>query len=611
MQYTAEQKVIISATGNIKINAVAGSGKTSTLLGYAAARPKSQKGLYLAFNKTVKTEARERFTKAGLARIRVETAHSLAYAHIVRGSSYQVRHQGYRPYDLAQLLDLENCPEAQAAGGGHKTRTFAYILGSHVARVLAAFCNSAVPTVKDLNYPATVEEPRAKAFADTHAELIERKTRKLLKLLNEGRIGITHDFYLKKFQLECPLLDYDYILFDEAQDASGSMLDWFLRQRGTKIIVGDTHQQIYAWRGAVNSLEAVDFPTLPLHTSFRFAQGVADLAGAVLAYKAPGGSQPKDRRVPLVGAGRSREEKTRAVIGRSNLGLLVKAISYITGPHAVERIYFEGNLNAYIYGSEGASLYDVLHLQNGNSERVRDPLLASMANLDELTDYADQTGDKELQLLIELVETYGEELFDIMADLKRRQVPEQQRHTAQLYFSTVHRCKGLEYDLVDLAPDFISTEDVLKFHLRRLTPDPPTPGEEVRFREQVNLLYVAVTRTRYRLWLPQESVPPGYAMPVGEQAELVGYPGLGNTYLTVPAVLRAPVADAGRARAAPARLAREGAPWTMQEEQTLTIGFCQDESIQQLAAKLARTQQEVKSRIEFLDLYDKYGLPSV
>ncbi len=51
MELTKEQLDIINSTGNIKINAVAGSGKTTTVIEYARTRPKTSKILYLAFNK--------------------------------------------------------------------------------------------------------------------------------------------------------------------------------------------------------------------------------------------------------------------------------------------------------------------------------------------------------------------------------------------------------------------------------------------------------------------------------------------------------------------------------------------------------------------------------
>ncbi|GAA4033243.1 hypothetical protein GCM10022409_16920 [Hymenobacter glaciei] len=48
--FTPEQQAIISAAGDLKINAVAGSGKTTTLLEYARAQPARTRILYLAFN---------------------------------------------------------------------------------------------------------------------------------------------------------------------------------------------------------------------------------------------------------------------------------------------------------------------------------------------------------------------------------------------------------------------------------------------------------------------------------------------------------------------------------------------------------------------------------
>ena len=593
MKPTSEQKAIVDSEGDLKINAVAGSGKTSTLVFYAQSRPATAKILYLAFNRTVKAEAIARFKAAGQGRVQVETAHSLAYRFIVRSSRYSVRASNYNPYELSQLLELNELPEAQQG-----IRGFTFILAGHVARLLALFCNSAALTVRALGYAATVEDPKAKDFAREYEALIEQQTRRALKKMDQAEVEITHDFYLKKFQLLGPELGFDYLLFDEAQDASGAMLDWFLRQRGTKVAVGDTHQQIYAWRGAVNSLEALSFPTLPLNTSFRFAQPVADLAAAVLAYKAPGGTLPPHLRVPLTGAGKSQKETTRAVIGRSNLGLLVKAISYITGPGSVQRLYFEGNLNAYIYGTEGGSLYDVLYLSMGERQKVRDPMMADMASVEELSQYAEQVGDKELKLLLELVETYGTQLFDIIAELKRRHVRDEARATAQMYFSTVHRCKGLEYDLVELTPDFITQDDVLKFHLRTFSAEPPTPGERVAFAEQVNLLYVALTRTRHRLWLPLESLPSGQGL--GEGGPLRAYADAEHPHLTAP-LKKAPAKKKDATVPAPVR-------WSREQERLLVGGFCRGLSLHALAVECDQDQDEVRRHIKALQLEQRYGL---
>src|SRR5690606_9398373 len=141
--------------------------------------------------------------------------------------------------------------------------------------------------------------------------------------MNSGEIGIIHDFYLKKFQLSNPVLDYDYILFDEGQDASAAMLSVFLAQNATKVIVGDTHQQIYGWRHAVNSLEKTSFTTYHLSTSFRFPQAIADLASKLLEWKK---HLKRYTLLRITGAGSSTAERSKATIARTNLGLLLNAI---------------------------------------------------------------------------------------------------------------------------------------------------------------------------------------------------------------------------------------------------------------------------------------------
>lgn len=575
MTITPEQAAIVASTGNIKINAVAGSGKTTTLIEYARAQPAHARGLYLAFNRTVKLEARSRFAAQGLHNVQVETAHSLAYAHVVKHSRYRVlATSGYKSHELVELLGL---PASQE---GHEE----YVLASHINKFLTYFCNSDKARVAELNYRHVVGEAPALAFVERHYAVIERGCRRLLARMEAAEIEITHDFYLKKFQLAAPQLRYDYILFDEAQDASGSMLALFLEQRATKVMVGDTHQQIYAWRYAINSLDRADFPTYPLTTSFRFGPDLAALATQVLDYKTALGPHAP---VELSGLGTSTATTTKAVIGRSNLGLLLKAIEYVSGEHQVQRLYFEGNINSYTYADEGASLYDVLHLYNGRSAAIRDPLIKKMANLAELMAYARQTDDKQLLMLISIVEDYGNSVIDLIKELKRRQVSDGERHRAQVYFSTVHRCKGLEYDEVQLASDFVTREKIEDWAAQgRETGF--SEGERARFQEEINLLYVALTRARYRLHLPEASRPAGFT----PRPPIMAYFGRGGTVLTSPA----PAVEQARAL-----------DWTEAEEVALTEGFCQGEALPVLAARLGRPVPEVAAQVRALELVEKYG----
>ncbi|MEP6512828.1 MAG: hypothetical protein ABJA79_03095 [Parafilimonas sp.] len=186
-----------------------------------------QKILYLAFNRSVKLEAEQKFAATGVTNVKVETAHSLAFDHIVKCSGYNVI-QGYKSYDWVEILGIQ--------GGG---RHIDYMIGNHVNRFISYFCNSTELKVNSFNSLNAVTEPKAKQFAENFYDAIENYTRQALAKMNKDEIDITHDFYLKKFQLSTPQLHYDYILFDEGQDASAAMLNIFLHQTSIKIMVGD------------------------------------------------------------------------------------------------------------------------------------------------------------------------------------------------------------------------------------------------------------------------------------------------------------------------------------------------------------------------------------
>jgi superfamily I DNA/RNA helicase len=465
MKLTEQQLEIINTNENIKINAVAGSGKTSTMVEYAKTRPDNKKILYLAFNKSVKDEATKKFQN--IENVRIETAHSLAFKKIVRKYDYKIAN-ALKPYEIAKILDIKG------------TNNFEIICSTHVSKFVAYFCNSNALQVKDINYMDTLADEKAIEFAKKHYEYIETQTRKLLAKMNNGEIDITHDFYLKKYQLSNPVLEYDYILFDEGQDASPCMLDVFFKQKATKVIVGDTHQQIYGWRHAVNSLEKADYPNFYLSNSFRFNQSIADLANEILKMK-KGKIDFK-----ICGHGNNQSTKTRAVIARTNIGLLKGAIDSIKN---VKDIYFEGNLSSYTYAQDGGSLFDILALYNEKRDKIKDSLIRGMKDLYDLEIYVKQTEDAQLSMMIEMVKEYGNGLYSILNSLKAKHT---EREKAQIIFSTVHRSKGMEYDDVKLMEDFVTPDMINKENINE---------------EEINMLYVAATRTKNTLTLWEDNLP--------------------------------------------------------------------------------------------------------
>ncbi|PBQ34951.1 DNA helicase [Sphingobacteriaceae bacterium] len=596
MSLSEEQKSIIASAGNIKINAVAGSGKTTTVIEYAKTRPDKSLILYLAFNKSVKLEAEEKFRNNGLHNVKVETAHSLAYKHVVIGSRYKVRHMTYKTHEIAEILGLN--------GGGEKHAEF--VLANHILKFISYFCNSDKERIKDLNYLEVLTDFNARDFVKSCYRYIEMQAEKLFQKMELAEIEVTHDFYLKKFQLTRPQLKYDYILFDEGQDASAAVLDVFLKQAGTKVIVGDTHQQIYGWRYAINSLEKVNFQTFHLSTSFRFGKDIAHLANRVLGWKNYFRAQEN---IVINGGGQTTGLKIKAIIARTNLGLLLEAISFITKKEHGTSIYFEGNINSYTYAEDGASLYDVLHLYNRKRGAIKDKIIRTMRNLDELEEYIEKTEDAQLGIMVEIVKEYGNAIPGLIRDLKSRHVQGDEKQKAEWIFSTVHRCKGMEYDEIYLAPDFITEKKVIDAS-KKLREE----NAKAKLLEEINLLYVALTRTKHLLHIHAKTLPEDFPASkticvikeeVSEDAK-VGPVGdkLSNTALDPDSaiLLEASPTKEKAYNVEKMRETYKGAysPWTEaldKELETLMMNL----SVKKLALHFGRTEGSIRSRIKKLE----------
>ncbi|WP_153796408.1 UvrD-helicase domain-containing protein [Foetidibacter luteolus] len=589
MQLTPEQQSIINTNGNLVINAVAGSGKTTTLIEYAKTRPAGKRILYLAFNKTVKNEAIEKFRAAGVMNVKVETAHSLAFDYVVKFSNYQVV-QGYKSYELCEILDIKT-------GDRHTD----FIIASHVNKFISYFCNSKAAKVQELNYAEVVTEPKAHNFVNNFYKQIEQFTREALGKMYKGEIAVTHDFYLKKFQLDQPVLPYDYILFDEGQDASAAMLDVFLNQQNAvKVIVGDMHQQIYGWRYAINSLQQVNFPVYNLSNSFRFDDEVALVANKILAWKKLLSQPPA---VKLTGAGEPPDlVKTKATLGRTNLSLLLNAIAQ--WQHGViKTIHFEGNINSYTFADEGASLYDVLSLYNGKPDKIKDKLIAGMKTMHELEEYIEKTEDNSLAMIVEVVKEFGNRLPALINDLKTNHTAA--REDADMIFSTVHRCKGMEYDEVTLLNDFIN-ETKLQNYISQMGGEDISEADKNRLAEEVNILYVAATRAKGRLRIPPD-INPLRNIELAQEPAPISY-GKKNyqhyksfedwdTY--------SKSAYSKNSQAGTIQKANYGKRWTDEEEKTAAALYKKGVTLKEISAELNRSAGAVRIKLINMGLLDE------
>ncbi len=487
LKLTDEQLEILKYDDNLKINAVAGSGKTTTLIEYAKTRNPKSKILYLAFNKSVKNEAQRKFKSFKLNNVEILTAHSLAYRNVIENHKFSDLQAELNPFEIINVLKIER-----------KDKKDSLILSSHIKKFFEYFCNNSIKKLNDLNYLDIIYDNDARNFVKSNLDDIYKYTDLLFQKMDNKEIKFTHDYYLKKFQLKSPNLDYDYIFFDEGQDASPVMLDVFMKQSAKKIIVGDTNQQIYAWRYAINSLDRVEFKSFNLTQSFRFDNDIASLAIKIISLKHLINGNYKTK---IFGIGNAKQLKSKATLARTNYKLLEIAINQIFEEKTVKSVYFEGHISSYKYATRNSILFDVLMLYYNKTEKIRDELIKEMNNFKELIKYAKRTEDNELSMIIKLVMTYKGKLPKLIEQIKEIHVSNSQKHNADMIYSTVHKCKGMEYDEVIIADDFITQDEMNKILINN--------KQYIRnkINEEINLLYVAVTRTKNKIHIPEKLIP--------------------------------------------------------------------------------------------------------
>jgi ATP-dependent exoDNAse (exonuclease V) beta subunit len=355
----------------------------------------------------------------------------------------------------------------------------------------------------------------------------------------------------------------------------------------------------------VNSLEKADFKTFNLSASFRFNQDIANLAMEVLKWKKIIGREPPFK---ITGKGTPENIKSRAVIARTNLGLLLRAIEYVTKQKNDKRIYFEGNINSYTYANEGASLYDVLNLYNYNHRLIRDKLIRKMRHLEELEEYIEKTEEVQLGMMVEIVKEYGNDIPGIINTIKERHIDHDDKGQAAMIFTTVHRSKGMEYDAIQIVNDFISEEKVEKF------PDDAKKDElnDAKLNEEINLLYVAITRTKNRIYMPETLMPEDFT----SSKQIIIMREAAEKVKTVPALqgqVRKEKTNSHSAEkaylAGEIRTRHKHAykPWTRQLDDELTVQYHDGSDVKELANHFGRTRGAIRSRIRKLGLKKTYG----
>ena len=465
MEYTEEQKGIINFDPSpgevVKVNAFAGTGKTTLLKGYTLARPNT-KFLYVCFNKAIQEEAQRKFPPW----VNCRTIHSLAYAAIGR----KYRHKlipSLKAVVAAQALGLDDL---------EKVRSGIDTLHQYLISADEQITADHVPAAVRYMYSRRKIDQVLKIASDLWNAMGD---------VNEEKIGATHDYYLKRYQLMGPKLNYNIALIDEAQDTNKVSADILLSQKNiAKILVGDHHQAIYGFRGSTDIMQQHENARrFYLTQSFRFPQKVAILSNLLLylykgeTKKIRGISEPPGRIGPI-------SETPFTIIARTNAELFLQAITW----HDKKKIAFVGGVSSYRFDE----ILNTYYLYSRQEGKITLPHIKLFETYERMVAFADEVEDIELKSRIKLIERYKNGIPLLIHRICEASVSQDK---ADIVLVSGHRSKGLEYVSVKIS------NDVVKLVRKNELVDP----EDVD-PQDINLAYVAITRAKRNLELPPRIV---------------------------------------------------------------------------------------------------------
>lgn len=318
---TQEQLDIINAVlegKNVAVQALAGTGKTSTLE-IIANRIKAKFGqksriLYIAFNTSVRNEAALRMPD----NVESRTGDSLAWRATAKNLKDKLGNPKalFRNRDIAlqfNIRDVGEMPEEDVARELRKAIS-KYVISDADTITADHFAETELP------FDAQTEAWANAMWADLNDP--------------KGVLPFSFEHATKRWALSRPDLSKagsgverpaDVIFFDEAQDINPVMAKVVRDQTSQKVYVGDGRQAIYGFRGAENELDKVETDVvLPLTKSWRFGPEVAGMGNRFLSllkspFKIIGGGQKGE----VLRAGSMTDAD--AVLTRTNSGA-IKAI---------------------------------------------------------------------------------------------------------------------------------------------------------------------------------------------------------------------------------------------------------------------------------------------
>ena len=467
MTLTPEQAAIVEHVthndGYTLVDAVAGAGKTSLLVALTKALSPTS-ALYLAYNKSMATEASRKFPRS----VTCCTIHSLAFGPTVTAKRLRLGTFTYRN------LDVTISYERRVVLVDYLRQ---YFLSSHLH-------------FEDF-------------LAAEHIHLSSHELRTLNSVIHQmedGTLECTHDFYLKYFHIllatdHITYSPFDIIALDEAGDVNPVTLAIMrLLPSAKKILVGDSRQNIYSFNHTINCFAVMrdEDTTFPMSQSFRVSPEIASRVQTFLSnYISPTmhfrGTPQADTTI-----------RSHAYIARTNTTLISKMVDLneLGTPYTLTRSADDiFRLPKFICSLKpnGVAPADFRTIQEEANAYYRSSDLqhSYKSVLSYLKDtYRD---DVQVSTAIGLVLKYrAAGIYACYEEAKRHE-----RTSSSYYLGTAHSCKGLEYDEVYIADDLNSAVAELQLYMttHSLSYDQLSTDQQT----ELNLYYVACTRAHKRL----------------------------------------------------------------------------------------------------------------
>lgn len=443
---------------NLIVDAVAGSGKTSTIERAARLIPSSDSVLFLAFNKHIADELRSRLPE----HVQASTLNSFGW-QVCRTNVKGVKLEQYKTYNI-----IDSC-----IADPEKRREWKSPIKQLIGLKKACPSLSAEEILKRFDIEAPLDPEFLVAAGDVWKQSV-----KMTGLMDfDDQIFMA---MIKKF----PLPKYDWVLVDEAQDLSEVQID-MVRQIGKRIIcVGDPYQAIYAFRGAapdsMDRIKAALNPTiLPLSICYRCPKEVVKEAQKIV---------PHIQYAETANDGTVETIETKDFIDNAESGDW--ALCRTTAPLVKRCMQFivagkKAMVKGRDIGQNIVSLIDKINQLGDLCPMTQfGPMLQEYYAMESARlEAAQREGQLEtLEDKVNCIEALSEGSKTVH-DVKQKIVKIfSDTNSIGITFATAHRSKGLEANQI-----YLLRPDLMPF------PKAKTPWQK---QQELNLQYVATTRSK-------------------------------------------------------------------------------------------------------------------